>query len=101
MTQSLLLTEVFILLRLFSDTHSITLHLRTFKVTGLFTLRSVLFDFNSRLVQFIGQRFQPVLRLLRERLCYELLGFSIVDPQLCEILPDSLDSAIYVIERRF
>ena len=72
--------------RFFSKSSRITLHFRPFKVTGLFTLRSVLFSFDSSLIQLIGQDFQPFLfavklLLLRKRLCYDFFGFVMVKPE--------------------
>ena len=72
--------------RLLSEPCGITLHLRPLKVTGLITLRSVLFSFDSSLIQLIGQDFQPFLfavklLLLRKRLCYDFFGFVMVKPE--------------------
>ena len=92
--------------RLFSKSSRITLHLRPLKVTGLITLRRVLFGFNSCLIQLIGQDFQPFLftvklLLLRERLCYDLFGFFIVKPEFRKVSLSTLYSAVNVIEGSF
>lgn len=76
---------------LFAEPCGITLHLRPLKVASLFTLRSVLLCFDSRLIQLISYDFQPLLLsfkllLLGERLCYDLLRFCVVKPELCEVI---------------
>lgn len=76
---------------LFAEPCGITLHLRSLKVASLFTLRSVLLGFDSRLIQLISYDFQPLLLsikllLLGERLCYDLLCFCVIESEFCEVV---------------
>ena len=92
--------------RLFSEPCGITFHLSSFKVASLFTLRSVLLRFDSRLIQLISHDFQPLLLsikllLLRERLCYDLLCFCVVKPELRKVILCPFDSAVDVVEGSF
>ena len=92
--------------RLLSEPCSITLHLRPLKVASLFTLRSIFLSFNSRLIQLVSNDFQPLLLsikllLLRERLCYDLLSFCVVEPKFRKVVLRSLNSAVNVVEGSF
>ena len=89
-------------LRLFSDLHSITFQLCPLEVASLFTFRSIFLRLDSRLVQFISQRFQALLlavkfSLLGKRLCYDLLCLGMVKTEFCKIFFDTLDSAVDVV----
>ena len=92
--------------RLLGEPCGITLHFSPLKVASLFTLRSVLLSFNSRLIQLISYDFQPLLLsikllLLRKRLCNDLLSFCVVKPEFCKVILRSLDSAVNVVEGSF